>query len=169
MDPKPRARPHGVTALIWPALSSSGRWAGPPGVPVPSVSPGDEGGQGPCVDPAQRQPVLGLHVGQHQLQHLVPGGRGSPVALVPLASLQDGQQVQQAQQHRLVWGQMGNLSSCSLQNTVNPNPVTTHGRCCSPDRPECFKPVTCPGMEQEASLCSAIFLESPELLCLTGW
>lgn len=65
--------------------------------------------------------MLSLHVGQHQLQHLVPGARGpSALALEPLASLQDGQQVQQAQQHCLVWGQMGSLSSCSLQKQQIP-------------------------------------------------
>lgn len=110
------------------APTPSGRWAGSPGGPVPSVSPGDKGWQGPSVDPAQGQPMLGLHVGQHQLQHLVPGVCGpSALALEPLASLQDGQQVQQAQQHCLVWGQMGSVSSCSLQKTTDANPVATQG------------------------------------------
>lgn len=66
------------------------------------LSPLHEGRQAPGVQAPQRQAMLGLHVGQQQLQHLVGAAGSSGLLLLPvLSSLQDGQQVQQAQQHCL--------------------------------------------------------------------
>lgn len=82
--------------------------------------------------------MLGLHVRQNQLQHLVAGGRGPGQLLLPPRSLQDGQQVQQAQQHGLVRCEMGNLGDPA--GVLSKTPVSSNPA----DHPQLLLPVTSP-------------------------
>lgn len=66
--------------------------------------------------------MLCLHVGQNQLQHFIAGGSWSGLFLLPLGSLQDRQQVQQAQQYCLVQCETVNLRNSA--DVLSKTPVT---------------------------------------------